>query len=339
MIGTAVALAERAPLPDALLRAAVALLVGRTDRGLRNQAGAAVKFAHEMPAFAIAEHTAAANAQHYEVPAEFFQNVLGPHMKYSCCFYREAETSLGDAEADALQLTAEHADLRDGQHILELGCGWGSLSLWMAQHYPAARITAVSNSASQRAHIEQQARERGLGNLTVLTADINVFEPGARFDRIVSVEMFEHLSNWAAILRRARGWMKPDGRLFLHVFSHDVAPYRFDHGNKADFIAQHFFTGGIMPSHDLIAQFSDLFAIEKDWRWSGEHYARTARAWLANYDANAAAITRVLEDVYGADARIWQRRWRLFFLATEGLFGYRGGAPWGVSHYRLRPTA
>jgi len=241
MIGTAVALAERAPLPDALLRAAVALLVGRTDRGLRNRAGAAVKFAHEMPAFAIAEHTAAANAQHYEVPAEFFQNVLGPHMKYSCCFYREAETSLGDAEAGALQLTAEHADLRDGQHILELGCGWGSLSLWMAQHYPAARITAVSNSASQRAHIEQQARERGLGNLTVLTADINVFEPGARFDRIVSVEMFEHLSNWAAILRRARGWMKPDGRLFLHVFSHDVAPYRFDHGNKADFIAQHFF--------------------------------------------------------------------------------------------------
>ena len=338
MIASAVALAERVPLPDAVTRAAISYLVGRTARGLRGLDSAATRdFAKAMPGFAIAEHTDAANAQHYEVPAEFFQHVLGPHMKYSSCFY-EAGDDLAAAEAKALALTAAHADLHDGQQILELGCGWGSLSLWMAEHFPGASITAVSNSASQRAAIEQDARDRGLSNLKVVTADINVFEPRRTFDRIVSVEMFEHLANWGAVLGRARRWLTPDGRLFLHVFSHDVAPYRFDHTNEADFIAQHFFTGGIMPSHDLIAQFPESFTVEQQWRWSGEHYAKTARDWLRNFDANQAAIIQVLGGVYGADALLWQRWWRLFFLATQGLFGYRGGAPWGVSHYRLRPT-
>lgn len=338
MISAAVALAQRVPLPDVVTRAAIAYLVGRTDRGLRALDGTATRdFARAMPGFAIAEHTDAANAQHYEVPADFFRHVLGPYMKYSSCFYDDGD-SLGDAEARALALTAAHADLHDGQQILELGCGWGSLSLWMAQHCPGARITAVSNSASQRAYIEAEARDRGLSNLKVVTADINVFKPDQVFDRIVSVEMFEHLSNWSAILERLRNWLTPEGRLFLHVFSHDVAPYRFDSGNAADFIAQHFFTGGIMPSHDLIRQFPESFAVEEQWRWSGEHYAKTARDWLKNFDANQLAILQVLGGVYGADAVLWQRRWRLFFLATAGLFGYRGGTPWGVSHYRLRPV-
>lgn len=336
MIAAGIRLAERLPLPDALARGAIRLLVARTDRGLRRlDAQATEAFARDMAGWAIAEHTDAANAQHYELPASFFAHVLGPHMKYSSCFYAPGDR-LASAEERALALTAGHARLRDGQRILELGCGWGSLSLWMAERYPGAQILAVSNSASQKAHIMMKAGERGLRNLTVHTADINVFEPEATFDRIVSVEMFEHLSNWRAILQRMRFWLVPEGRAFLHVFSHEAAPYRFDHRNQHDFIAQHFFTGGIMPSHDLIGQFDDCFAIEKEWRWNGTHYAATARDWLANYDANRASILPVLSDVYGSEAAIWDRRWRLFFLATAGLFGYRGGMPWGVSHYLLR---
>jgi cyclopropane-fatty-acyl-phospholipid synthase len=338
MIGASVRLAERMPLPDGLTRAAIHLLCARTNQGLKRlDARATPDFARDMASFAIAEHTDAANAQHYELPASFFAHVLGPHMKYSSCFYAAGDT-LASAEERALALTAGHARLRDGQRILELGCGWGSLTLWMAERYPAAEIVAVSNSASQRMHILQRAGERGLRNVTVHTADINAFQPDGTFDRIVSVEMFEHLSNWRAILQRMGSWLNRDGRAFLHVFSHETAPYRFDHRNQHDFIAQHFFTGGIMPSHSLIGEFGDCFAIENQWRWSGQHYAATARDWLANYDANHACIRPVLANVYGDDAAIWDRRWRLFFLATAGLFGYGGGKPWGVSHYLLRAT-
>lgn len=338
MGAAAVALADRVSLPDAVTRAAIGFLVGRTDRSLQAlDSAATAEFARDMRAFAIAEHPEAANAQHYEVPAAFFHQVLGPNLKYSCCYYGNGD-SLGQAEERALALTAEHADLADGQRILELGCGWGSLSLWMASQFPQARITAVSNSASQRAFIEEAARRRGLTNLRVITADINEFGPEQSYDRIVSVEMFEHLANWPTILARVRGWLAPGGRLFLHVFSHETAPYRFDHGDHADFIAQHFFTGGIMPSHGLIAQFRDIFEVDAEWRWSGRHYEQTARDWLANYDARQDAILPVLRSAYGDDAAIWQRRWRLFFLATAGLFGHRDGKPWGVSHYRLRPA-
>jgi cyclopropane-fatty-acyl-phospholipid synthase len=286
----------------------------------------------------VALHVDVANAQHYEVPAEFFRLVLGSRRKYSCCLYRDAVTSLDQAEVAALEETAAHAGLADGQAILELGCGWGSLSLFMAARFPAARIVAVSNSASQRAVIEAEAARRGLGNLTVVTADMNDFEAPGRFDRIVSVEMFEHMANWRPLLARARAWLAPEGRLFLHVFSHRSTPYRFDHEDQADWIGRHFFTGGIMPSHDLIRHFADLVEVEAEWRWSGTHYARTARDWRANMDRNAAAIAPILRATYGADADLWRRRWRLFFLATEGLFGHAGGDVWGVSHYRLRPA-
>jgi cyclopropane-fatty-acyl-phospholipid synthase len=207
-----------------------------------------------MHAHPIAVATAEANAQHYEVPADFFATVLGPRRKYSCCLYADAASTLAEAEALALAETAAHAGLADGQHILELGCGWGSLSLWMAEHFPQSGITAVSNSHSQRAHIEAQATARGLSNLRVITADMNAFQPEARFDRIVSVEMFEHMSNWEALLRRIHTWLKPDGALFLHVFSHTTQPYRFDTADKSDWIAQHFFTGGIMPSHNMLVR-------------------------------------------------------------------------------------
>jgi cyclopropane-fatty-acyl-phospholipid synthase len=331
---------EGAPLPDPIRRAAVNLLVSAARRGLTGAPlDADQVFAREMAAYPIASHTDAANDQHYELPAAFFETVLGPRLKYSSCLYPTGRETLAEAEVLALTETCAHADLHDGQDILELGCGWGSLSLWMAEQYPHARIVSVSNSASQRAFIEARARAQGLANLQVITADMNVFAAEARVDRVVSVEMFEHMANWRALLERVHGWLKPDGVLFLHVFSHKRAPYRFDVEDAADWIAQHFFTGGLMPSHALIREFADLFAVERDWRWSGAHYARTAEDWLANYDRHAFALNGVLREVYGADARLWGRRWRLFFLATAGLFGHADGQEWGVSHYRLRPVS
>ena len=331
---------ERLPLPDVVTRAGVGALVGRTRRHLavpRPEVVAA--FAQGMGAYPIAEHVDAANAQHYEVPAAFFDLCLGPRRKYSCCFYESERTTLADAEVNALRLTAEHADLKDGQAILELGCGWGSLTLWMAEHYPAATITAVSNSQSQRAFIEARAASAGFRNVQVVTADMNAFMPDATFDRIVSVEMFEHMANWRRLLERTRDWLRPDGLLFVHVFTHKHAPYRFDRDDKADWIAQHFFTGGIMPSRDLIRRFPDLYEVVGQWDWSGTHYARTARDWLANCDRHRVAIRKLFGEVYGRDADLWLRRWRLFYLATEGLFGHDAGDTWGVSHYRLRPSA
>jgi cyclopropane-fatty-acyl-phospholipid synthase len=330
---------EGAPLPDLVRKTAIELLVANARRQHAAAApGAEARFAAEMDAHPIAEHTDAANAQHYELPAPFFQLCLGRQLKYSSCLYPTPATTLDEAEEHALAETAAHAGLADGQRILELGCGWGSLSLWMAKSYPAARITAVSNSASQRAFILARAQERGLGNLEVVTCDMNVFDTDERFDRIVSVEMFEHMANWRGLLAKARGWVKPDGRLFVHVFTHRTTPYRFDLNDEADWIGKYFFSGGVMPSHGLIGHFPDLFTLEQDWRWSGLHYQRTALDWLANYDRNLPQIRPVLEEVYGRDATLWHRRWRLFYLATAGLFGHRGGNEWGVSHYRLKPA-
>jgi cyclopropane-fatty-acyl-phospholipid synthase len=328
---------EGAPVPDVLRRAAVGFLVGAAARRMEGGAPVDARFAAEMADRPIAEHVEAANDQHYELPADFFRRVLGPHLKYSACLFAPGD-DLAAAEARALAETCEHAQLRDGQDILELGCGWGSLSLWMAAAYPAARITAVSNSRSQREFIEAQAAARSLTNLTVITCDMNRFEAPATYDRIVSVEMFEHMANWRGLLQRARDWLRPDGRLFIHVFTHATTPYRFEVSDRTDWIAQHFFSGGVMPSHDLMRQFGDLFTVERDWRWSGVHYRRTAEAWLANYDANADEIWPVLKAVYGRRATLWRRRWRLFFLATAGLFGHADGSEWGVSHYRLAPV-
>jgi len=338
LVPAAIRAVEATPLPDPLTRAGIRYLVGTRQRSLAGDVDTTAQFARDMAAFAIAEHTDAANEQHYELPPRFFELSLGARRKYSCCLYPTGTESLDQAEVLALKETMAHADLADGQRILELGCGWGSLSLFMAERLPGASITAVSNSAPQRRYIEAQAKSCGLTNLTVITADMNTFVPDGVFDRVVSVEMFEHMANWRAILARVRGWLVPDGRLFVHVFSHRNRPYRFDTADRTDWIAQHFFTGGIMPSHGLIAQFPDLFAVEAQWRWSGEHYARTARDWLAHFDANRAEIDRVLAGVYGDDAKLWARRWRLFYLATEGLFGHSGGDEWGVSHYRLTPA-
>jgi cyclopropane-fatty-acyl-phospholipid synthase len=336
-VSTLIGAAERAPLPDAIIRAAIHRFCSKTATRLASaSAERDAAFAAEMAERPIAAHADAANAQHYEVPVAFFGKVLGPNRKYSSCFYKGEASTLQEAEEEALRQTVEHADLSDGQSILELGCGWGSLALWMARQFTASQILAVSNSNSQREYIENQAARRGLTNLRIVTADMNAFAPEGQFDRIVSVEMFEHMMNWRRLLGRATSWLKPGGRIFMHVFTHRAGSYAFDRTDPDDWIAQHFFTGGVMPSHHLIRQYADLVEIEKEWRWSGVHYQRTALDWLANFDRRAGEIESVLRNVYGPDTQLWMRRWRWFFMATAGLFGYADGDEWGVSHYRLK---
>ena len=285
----AASLAERAPLPDIFIRAGMRRVIAANDSQKTPQDADAI-FARTMAEHAIAEHADAANRQHYELPPEFFALFLGPNRKYSSCFYPTGRETLGEAEAIALQETVSHAALADGQEILELGCGWGSLSLYMAENFPAAQITSVSNSASQRRYINARACERGLSNLTVITCDMNDFSSNKTFDRVVSVEMFEHMANWNALLSRVRTWLKTDGRLFIHIFTHRHRPARYDWRDPEDWMGQYFFTGGIMPTVGLIRQFPDLFMVEEEWRWSGIHYKYTALQWLELFDANRATI-------------------------------------------------
>lgn len=330
IIGTA----ERVPLPDVVVRAAIQRLCARTAVRLSGLGAADdAAFAGRMMLRPIAED---ANAGPREVPAAFFAQVLGPNLKYSSCFYKTAATTLQEAEEEALRQSVEHAGLADGQTILELGCGWGSLSLCMARQFPHARITAVSNSQAQRAHVEDEARLRGLSNLRVIAADMNVFAPEGRFDRIVSIEMFERMTNWRKLLTRVRSWLAPEGRFFMHIVSHRSGSHLFDRTDRDDWIAQHIFTDGVMPSHHLVRQFGDIFAIEKEWCWSGTHYQRTANHWLANFDAHRDTIEASLRQVHGEEAALWMRRWRWFLLATAGMFGYADGTEWGVSRYRMK---
>jgi len=275
-----------------------------------------------------------ANEQHYELPTEFFGAVLGRRRKYSCCWWPDGVASLDAAESASLDETCRRADLADGQRVLELGCGWGSLSLWMAECFPSSHITAVSNSHSQRAYIAAEARSRGLTNLEILTRDFNDFETAERFDRIVSVEMFEHLRNWPRAFAKVAGWLRPQGRFFLHVFAHREAPYGFEARDASDWMSQHFFSGGMMPGDDLALRCQDDLRLLDRWRWDGRHYARTARAWLERMDAQSEALAPLFARIYGADgAAVWWTRWRLFFMSVEELFAYADGGQWWVCHY------
>jgi cyclopropane-fatty-acyl-phospholipid synthase len=299
---------------------------------------ALIRFVKSMRASDVAPVPEKANEQHYEVPPEFFEYALGRRLKYSSAFYSDAATTLDEAEEAMLALTAERAGLVDGQDVLELGCGWGSLTLWMAEHYPGSRIVAISNSAPQRKHIMATAAARGLQNVEVRTCDMNQFQSELQFDRVVSVEMFEHMRNWEELLTRVSGWMKPDGRLFLHVFAHQRYAYPFEVQDDSDWMSQHFFTGGMMPCPDLIDQLDIPLEVEERWVVPGTHYARTSEDWLRNTEKNKAAVLEIFAKTYGAsEANRWYHRWRVFFLSCAELFNYADGQEWFVSHMRLRP--
>ena len=327
-------------VPDFVLRAAIRRLCAR--RLAEERAGDAEEVQRRHAAFVaamrqgpIALETRAANDQHYEVPPAFFKLALGKRLKYSSALFPPGVTSLDAAEEAMLDLTCRRARLEDGQDVLELGCGWGSLSLFMAERFPNSRITGVSNSRDQRGHIEEEARRRGLANLRIVTADMNDFDAGATFDRVVSVEMFEHMRNWEALFARVAAWMRPEARFFLHVFSHRDAAYPFVADGEADWMARNFFTGGLMPSDRLAFCFADYLTVEEHWRVSGTHSARTAEAWLGNLDARRAEARAVFA-APGETAKARVEAWRVFFMACAELFAFRGGNEWMVSHYLLK---
>lgn len=340
MINAAIRAAESGWVPDIALRLGIREVCRRRLRSLAAGPAAAAEateaFVDEMSRGPIAVVPDKANEQHYEVPARLFELMLGPRRKYSCCYFPGDDTSLEAAERHSLEAACAHAELADGQRILELGCGWGSLTLFMAERYPSASITAVSNSASQRAYILEQAERMGLSNVEVITADINELTSERRFERVVSVEMFEHVRNHALLLERIAAWLAPGGKLFVHIFCSATEPYLFEDEDSDDWMARNFFSGGVMPSDGLLLRYQQHLQLERQWRWSGMHYKRTADEWLRTLDANRVEATEVLRAAGAPDPAVAVQRWRMFFMACSELFGYDGGRRWWVSHYRFR---
>lgn len=332
-------LLARGFLPDFVIRRGIRALNRRrlkeisADNIELGQAKA-MQLVQSLRQSAIAVLTEKANEQHYEIPAGFFALVLGKNRKYSSCYYPTGKEDLSTAEQLMLEETAAMARLADGQRILELGCGWGSLSLYMAQRFPKAHITAVSNSASQKKYIDGEAARRKIRNLKIVTADVNQFKPKEKFDRVVSVEMFEHMRNYDVLFARIRSWLKPSGKLFVHIFTHRLFPYLFEDKASDDWMSRYFFSGGIMPSNHLFAYFAQGFRLAEQRVFSGTHYHLTAEHWLKNFDANLPVIRGIISEVYGAEnSTRWINYWRVFFLAVSELFRTRGGQEWNVCHY------
>ena len=339
-MNAALKLLELGLLPDPLIRAGIrarlkAKLETESEGGVEGERQRRKLFLRQVLDSPIAIHTEDANQQHYELPSEFFLHVLGPNLKYSSGLWNEGISDIGRSEEDMLALTIERAELMDGHRILELGCGWGSLSLYMAARYPQSLITVVSNSRTQKEFIEARMAERGLKNLTVITSEMSRFEQPPIYDRVVSVEMFEHMRNYPKLFERVAGFIKPGGKLFVHVFTHQKYAYFYDAQDPDDWIAKYFFTGGTMPSNDLFGYFQDHLRLDEQWRVPGTHYQKTCRAWLHRMDSRKPDLMPIFEDVYGSHARKWWNYWRVFFMSCEELFGYRGGSEWMVSHYRF----
>lgn len=336
-----IALAEQKLLPDFLIRRGIRnllkqRLVDECANDVEQQNTRMQKLLENLRQSPIAIETAAANAQHYEVPAAFYRLALGKHLKYSSCYWQNATETLDEAEALMLALTTARADLQDGQQILELGCGWGSLTLWMAENLPNSRITAVSNSSSQREYILQQANLRNLTNIEVLTCDVNQLSLERQFDRIVSVEMFEHIRNYDKLLAKVASWLLPGGKLFVHIFCHRYLAYPFETEGDDNWMGKYFFTGGLMPARDTLLNFQQHLYLQQQWDLSGSHYQKTAEAWLQNMDKHDHQIRELFRLTYGEkQARVWQQRWRIFFMSCAELFGYKHGNEWLVAHYLL----
>jgi cyclopropane-fatty-acyl-phospholipid synthase len=334
-------LLERDLLPDFIIRRGIRrLLVERLkeeDKGNPEaQQEHFMKLVEELKKSPVAINAADANAQHYELPSDFFQLLLGKLLKYSSGYWNKGVTSIDVSEKDMLEMTCVRAELKDGQKILELGCGWGSLSLFMAEKFPNSLISSVSNSKSQKTFIDEQSNKRNIKNLTVITADMNTFQMEEKFDRVVSVEMFEHMRNYELLMSKIAGFLKPNGKLFVHIFTHKNFAYKFEVKDESDWMSKYFFTGGIMPSDYLLLYFQKELKIEKHWRVNGEHYQKTSEAWLQNLDSHKSKIMEIMNRIYGNDARKWWVYWRMFFMACAELWGYNKGNEWMVSHYLFR---
>jgi len=335
----AISWTELGLVPDVAIRAGIRRLLAKRLEEIHaddiERAGSALEaFISTMHTSEVAPLPQIANEQHYEVPAEFFTEVLGSHRKYSSCYWPKHVESLDQAETEALSVTCARAGIENGMSVLDLGCGWGSLSLWIAEHYPYCRVASVSNSQGQRQHIVAEAERRGLGNLDVLTCDMNHFEAPSTYDRVVSVEMFEHMRNYEVLFSRIRRWLNPDGCFFMHIFCHRLSAYAFEDKDPSDWMSRHFFSGGFMPSADLPLHFQSDLSLQERWFWDGRHYEKTANAWLANMDARKDAIMTIFRDTYGPQrAAQWFMRWRMFFMACAELFGHAGGQEWFVAHY------
>ena len=336
--------AERGLMPDFLIRAGIRNLCRKRLQQCKTddcEANAQLveDYIRSVDQAPLAVLTEKANEQHYEVPAAFYHKVLGQNLKYSSCYFEDLVSDLTTAENKALELTCEHADLEDGQQILELGCGWGSLSLWMAKNFPKSKITSVSNSNSQREYIMGQAKERNLKNLKVITADVNSFESDQTYDRVVSVEMFEHVRNHRGLFQRIHSWLNPDGKLFTHVFCHRSTSYPFEVEGEDDWMSKHFFSGGTMPADELFLRISGSLELETRWRWSGIHYAKTSECWLENLDRNQSEVLELFKNEMNPEqAKRTFHRWRIFFLACAETFGFANGQEWWVSHYLFRKS-
>lgn len=332
-------LLEKDNIPDFIIRKGIRNLLKQRlqDENKGNteaQQEHFMKLVEELKNSPIAINTSDANEQHYEVPTTFYQYCLGKHLKYSSGYWKEGVTDIDTSEKDMLELTCQRAELKDGQNVLELGCGWGSLSLFMAAKYPKSTFTVVSNSRTQKMHIDEQARNRGIQNLTVITTDINVFTLDTTFDRVVSVEMFEHMRNYQLLMQKVAKLLKPEGKLFVHIFTHKEYAYKFEVIDETDWMSKYFFTGGIMPSDHLLLYFNDHLTIKKHWHVNGIHYSKTSEAWLQNMDKHKAEIIPLFEATYGKDNAVkWWVYWRIFYMACAELWRYNDGNEWIVSHY------
>lgn len=335
-------LIEQNKLPDFILRIGVRnLLKQRLNDEITGDAEVQQQrfndLLEELRNSPIAINTADANQQHYEVPTAFYQYCLGKHLKYSSGYWRPGVTDIDTSEEDMLELTCQRADLQNGQDVLELGCGWGSLSLFMSAKYPESRFTVVSNSTTQKIYIDQTAKDRNITNLTVITADMNTFQILQQFDRVVSVEMFEHMRNYKLLLNKVAGFLKDNGKLFVHIFTHETLAYKFEVKEETDWMSKYFFTGGIMPSNHLLTYFNDDLTIDKLWVVNGMNYSKTSEAWLSNMDKHEKEIMPLFEQTYGKDQAVkWWVYWRLFYIACAELFGYKNGNEWMVCHYLFK---